>query len=66
MPKSESADELISITFSNESDETADLYWHNYEGQLVKYGTVARGSSFTQWTYATHPWSARAVGNPEK
>jgi len=54
--------EPLYITFVNESDQDLDLYWYNYEGVKVPYGTIPAGGSKPMWTYATHPWDVEGVG----
>lgn len=33
-----------------------DLFWLDYDGRRVSYGTVGAGTRFRQQTFATHPW----------
>ena len=55
-------DTQISIIFENESDATVELFWHDYEGNLVSYGTIEAKARMPMTTYATHPWSATGSG----
>jgi hypothetical protein len=57
-PMSVAWDESITLYFYNGGSYAADIYWHDYEGELVYYNTLQPGDSYTQSTYATHPWSA--------
>lgn len=61
--QSVSSDGLISITFENRTSESVLLKWHSFDGDLLDYSTVAAGATYTQGTYATHPWSAHGTGN---
>ena len=42
---SESGGASITITFSNESGESIQLWWINLEGNLVDYGINQRGET---------------------
>lgn len=53
----------IFVTFQNDSSEAIELFWHNYSGDLVSYGTIAAGAELNMYTYVTHPWSATGSGN---
>jgi len=55
--ESKTAGQLITLAFANESGQDVELFWHNYNGDEVSYGTIANGQTRTQGTYATHPWS---------
>jgi von Hippel-Lindau disease tumor suppressor protein len=46
------------VTFLNTSSESARVYWLNYQGRREFYKALRPGESFTQDTYATHPWVA--------
>jgi hypothetical protein len=46
------------MTFKNESSQTIELFWHNYQGDTRSYGRIAAGGTLPMYTYATHPWSA--------
>lgn len=34
---------LINLTFDNESGQDVELFWHNYNGDKVSYGTIGNG-----------------------
>jgi hypothetical protein len=53
----------LNVTFKNESGQSVQLFWHDYSGNLVSYGTIAAGGSMNMNTYATHPWSVQGTGN---
>jgi hypothetical protein len=40
-------------------EETVDLYWVNYQCKEVFYRQLAPGETWTQSTFATHPWRVR-------
>lgn len=41
------------------------MWWHDYSGNLKPYAVIQPNQSYVQGTYATHPWSAKVVGNSE-
>ncbi len=47
------------VTFANESALDFEVYWIDYGGQEKLYRTLAPGESYTQNTFATHPWIVR-------
>ncbi|XP_052065284.1 von Hippel-Lindau disease tumor suppressor-like isoform X3 [Mytilus californianus] len=56
----------ISYTlFENRSSCVASMYWHNFEGQKIKYADVKPKETYSMKTYEEHPWSAQdpATGN---
>jgi len=53
----------LPVTFDNETDQTVELFWLNFQGQEVSYGTVAPGATKVMTTYSTHPWMARGKDN---
>jgi hypothetical protein len=46
------------VTFLNTSGDQARVYWLNYQGRREFYKSLRPGESFTQDTFATHPWVA--------
>jgi hypothetical protein len=56
-PKSETWNEPIQCSFKNECGQPVELFWHNYQGNLVSYGVIEAGATMLMYTYATHPWS---------
>jgi len=44
------------IVFVNRTAGTVKAYWLDYSGKRVYYSTLAPGASYTQRTFATHPW----------
>lgn len=51
----------VRLTFDNDSGDEIELFWHDYEGNLVSYGYLAHGQTKTVYTYATHAWSASQI-----
>ena len=45
-----------SITFTNKTDYVIRIYWLNFSGDRVLYGTLNSGQILSQQTYITHPW----------
>jgi len=45
-----------SIKFVNKTHGAVQLYWLDYTGHLVYYGTLAAGASATQVTFKTAAW----------
>lgn len=58
-PRSIVAAEPAWLTFVNQSDQTVQVYWLNYEGQEVFYRQLGPGQACLQSTYLTHPWRVR-------
>lgn len=44
------------IRFVNELDYAVDLFWLDYTGGRVFYGTIAAFGTRLQGTFTTHPW----------
>jgi hypothetical protein len=44
------------ITFVNKTKGAVQLYWLDYKGRLVYYGTLAPNGRQKQPTWLTHPW----------
>jgi hypothetical protein len=44
------------ITFTNKGEKTIRVYWLDFEGKRVLYGTLARNQVLRLQTYVTHPW----------
>jgi hypothetical protein len=44
------------IRFDNDSLDTVDVYWLDYEGNRAHYATLTPGSFYYQGTFVTHPW----------
>ena len=45
-----------SITFTNKTDYVIRIYWLNFSGDRVLYGTLNSRQILSQQTYITHPW----------
>ncbi|KAF3111391.1 hypothetical protein TWF569_003010 [Orbilia oligospora] len=55
--KSVSGDKATKVTFINNRASPVHVWWLNYEGKRVSYGSVAgKGGVKEQDTYVTHPW----------
>src|SRR5713101_6877768 len=50
------ADTPTPVTFVNSTNQAVRVYWRNYSGNRVLYGTLPAGVGYTQPTYLTHPW----------
>lgn len=55
--KSIAWNEPITLDFFNGAGEDVKLWWHDYSGNKQYYGTIRKGATHKQHTYATHPWS---------
>ena len=44
------------LTIVNRSEGTVDVFWVDGEGHRTKYGTLRRGETAVERTYATHAW----------
>jgi TIR domain/VHL beta domain len=45
-----------SIVFTNKENQPIRVYWLDYDGKRILYGTLETGQVLTQDTYVTHPW----------
>lgn len=52
-------DEKYVAKFLNSKDIDLDMYWIDYKGEEVLYGSISPGETWAQNTYVTHPWVAR-------
>ena len=64
--KSISHDEHSYVAFENRSPRRVALFWHNYEGKLVRYAVIEPGAVHRMNTYVTHPWSATDSNSGDK
>ena len=64
--KSENSGVSTYIKFVNAYGAKVDIYWINYNGQAVFFGSLDPGQSVVQQTYLTHPWVIydQALGSP--
>lgn len=44
------------INFINQSAQTIQIWWLNYQGRREGFATLRPGQRYEAWTYATHPW----------
>jgi dipeptidyl-peptidase-4 len=56
MPYSRQTGEQTTITFVNQLDQTAFLYWLSTDQERVSYGSLQPGAERAQNTYAGHAW----------
>ncbi|MGH9962637.1 MAG: hypothetical protein ACREBC_36905 [Pyrinomonadaceae bacterium] len=54
--RSTSFDTKTLITFRNETSRTVKVYWIDYEGDRISYGTLKPRESRSQQTFLTHPF----------
>jgi hypothetical protein len=54
--RSTSFDTKTFITFRNETSRTVKVYWIDYEGDRISYGTLKPRESRSQQTFLTHPF----------
>jgi VHL beta domain len=54
--RSTGAKTAIKITITNSGRSTLELFWLNYKGERVSYGSIPAGSTVVQPTYRDHPW----------
>ena len=59
--KSTSFSPKINLKITNQGNEDLALYWVNYQGAPVSYGTAQPGKVLSFTTYGTHPW---LIANP--
>lgn len=46
----------VSLVFDNQTQDTFEVYWMDYDGAFFYFGVLEAGSSFEIGTYLTHPW----------
>eukprot|EP01119_Soliformovum_irregulare_P024750 TRINITY_DN8950_c0_g1_i2.p1 TRINITY_DN8950_c0_g1~~TRINITY_DN8950_c0_g1_i2.p1 ORF type:complete len:243 (-),score=36.43 TRINITY_DN8950_c0_g1_i2:78-806(-) len=56
------ADKAVDVEFCNESKDNVEIFWVDYNGVEVMYGTLTPNTSYIQPTYLTHPWIIRRNG----
>lgn len=54
--KSTKGTEKATLTFENTREETAYIYWVDYQGKLKYYNTIEPRKKYSQQTFMTHPW----------
>ena len=54
-----SANVISYVSFINNTPGSVSIYWHNFEGELVKYDDIKPGESYSAKTFTEHPWSAK-------
>lgn len=54
--KSVSSNSAQTMTVINESNESVDVYWSDFQGNAIFYKTLHPGQSYNQPTFATHAW----------
>ena len=42
--KSEKSEVTVNLTFYNKCPEDVELFWHNFEGELISYGMIPTGA----------------------
>lgn len=59
--RSINSNQACSLTFINNFSENLDVFWLNYSGEEVSYGTIEQnGGTWGVGTYAGHPWVIRS------
>jgi hypothetical protein len=58
--KSSPSNTQVNLTFVNTRADTVDLYWIDFHGNLVSYGSVAAHASRLFYSYPTHAWEVHA------
>lgn len=48
--------EATTIRFTNSAEGRVTVYWLDRQGSRVEYKKLAKGESYTQPTFVTHPW----------
>lgn len=48
----------MELFFTNETDSTVKLWWHDYSGVPQEQRDINPGQTVHQYSYVTHPWSA--------
>ena len=63
--RSINSNQSCGLTFINSHADAVNLYWLDYSGAEVSYGTLPSGSSLWIGTYAGHPWVVRSADNTD-
>lgn len=58
---SELATVEVVVTFINNTSETVNVYWLDYQCQEILYATLRPGMRLEQSTYVLHPWRVRSA-----
>lgn len=56
MLKALPSDDPAFVTFYNSSGRTIDIIWHDFAGNLVRYGCLKPGSTLDINTFSDHPF----------
>ena len=54
--KSVNSNVKVSVTFTNRTSSHRGVLWLDYNGRPVDYAALNAGQSYTQQTFAGHPW----------
>ena len=54
--RSTSADKKSLLVFNNKTAKPIEFDWLGYDGKRKKYGIIPALGTYTQETFATHPW----------
>ncbi|MCB0222714.1 MAG: hypothetical protein KDI02_03400, partial [Anaerolineae bacterium] len=61
-----SASSAVDLEFRNESSETIDVYWRDYNGEEVYYFSLSPNDlPYFQSTFVTHPWIIKRAGSDD-
>lgn len=58
-PRSLQSELIAYVKFINRTQQIVDLFWLDYTGTRVKYGTLQPGGQYAVDTFVTHPWIFR-------
>ena len=47
------------VTFESKTSRNIDIFWLDYNGDRVKYSTLAPNDTFNIQSFETHPWIFR-------
>lgn len=54
--RSQGTTQPTTISFTDKATDTKRIYWLNFNGVRVLYGTLQTGQAISIQTYITHPW----------
>ncbi|MEL6980973.1 MAG: hypothetical protein AAFO29_00970 [Actinomycetota bacterium] len=53
---------VVEVAFVNDGCQTVEVFWLNFQGELVPYGVIAPSSDLGQQTFVDHEWVFQVDG----
>lgn len=54
--KSLHSDVQVRVEFVNQRRRSVHLWWRDFQGRRISYGSLPPGQNMQMTTYVTHPW----------